>query len=130
MAWSYMERTLGGGAAAGMLRPGAKYCHILSSDWGANALEADPLVPLSGPLLKWRSRLVSLFRPGAPRVFSSAVQPDGQRLGRLASYVDAGQIRPVVDRVFEGLDSVVEAFEYLETGHAKGKVIVRVSDAE
>ena len=53
--------------------------------------------------------------------------PDGAGLARLARHVDAGRIKPVIDRYFEGLDAAVEAFEYLEEGHAKGKVVVRVS---
>ena len=61
------------------------------------------------------------------QVFSSAVVPDRVGLTRLAGYVDAGKVRPVVDRSFDGLESAVEAFEYLETGHAKGKVLIRIS---
>ncbi|TLZ27704.1 MAG: zinc-binding dehydrogenase [Gammaproteobacteria bacterium] len=43
-------------------------------------------------------------------------------MGRL---IDSGIIRPVVDRVFP-FDSTNEAMAYLERGHAKGKVAVRV----
>jgi NADPH:quinone reductase-like Zn-dependent oxidoreductase len=132
MAWSYMDRTLGGaggagGAGSGMLRPAAKYCHILSSDWASNDMERDPLLALKGPLMKWTSRARRLLRRDAPQVFSSAVQPDGAGLAQLARLVDAGRLKPVVGRVFEGLEQAVEAFELLETGHARGKVVVRVS---
>lgn len=124
MAWKYMNRTLGG--ATKMLRKGAKYCHIMSSDWAPNAAESDPLTALQGPLMKWRSRIAHILNPSTPQIFSSAVQPDGASLATLASYVDAGMISPVIDKVFDGLDSAVEALEYLEDGHARGKVLVRL----
>ena len=126
MAWSYMDRTIGEGGRS-MLRPSALYCHIMSTDWKPSATEADPRTAIMGPVMKWRSRIVRLLRRDAPQVVSSAVVPDGVGLAKLAGYVDAGQIRPVIDRYFDGLDSAVEAFEYLETGRAKGKVVVKVS---
>ena len=124
MAWSYMGRTLD--PASGVLRPRAAYCHILSTDWAPNSLETSLLVVLQGPFAKWRSRLVRLFRPDAPRVFSTPVQPDAAGLARLARLVDGGLVKPVIDRYFDGLDSAVEALEYLQTGRARGKVVVRL----
>ena len=41
--------------------------------------------------------------------------------------VTEGNIRPVIDSVYE-LDQVVDAHERVETGHCKGKVIIKVSD--
>ena len=76
--------------------------------------------------MKWRSRLQRLISRDAPTVASSAVVPDGPRLAKLAGYVDAGHVKPVIDRYYDGLDSAVEAFEYLETGRARGKVVIRV----
>lgn len=130
MAWSYMERTISDGAQGGgrTLRAGGKYCHIMSTDWAPSGTELDPLTAFVGPIKKWQSRLMRLIRRDAPQVFSSAVQPDGARLATLAGHVDAGHIRPNIDVYYDGLERVVEAFEYLETGHAKGKVVVRVAD--
>jgi len=124
MAWSYMDRTLGGSSK--MLRPGAKYLHIMSSDWAANDAEKDPSTAFLGPFLKWRSRIAGVISPSSPQVFSSAVAPDGAALATLASYVDASKVKPVLDKVFEGLDAAHEAFEHLESGHARGKVLIRV----
>ena len=39
--------------------------------------------------------------------------------------VEAGVIRPVMDRVFP-FESVSEALAYVEAGHARGKVVVKV----
>lgn len=52
------------------------------------------------------------------------VGPDGMR--RLAELAEAGAIRPVVDRVY-GLDEIVEAHRYVDTGRKRGSVVLRVA---
>lgn len=49
----------------------------------------------------------------------------GEQLRRIAALVDAGAIRPVVDRVFP-FDQTREALAYVETGRARGKVVIKV----
>jgi len=51
--------------------------------------------------------------------------PSGANLRKLGELVDAGAIRPVIDRVFP-LDEIAEAHRYLETGRARGKVVIAV----
>ncbi|MFO6419016.1 NADP-dependent oxidoreductase [Hylemonella sp. W303a] len=53
------------------------------------------------------------------------MKANGQQLGELTQLIEAGAIRPVVDRVFP-FESTNEALAYVETGRAKGKVVVRV----
>lgn len=53
------------------------------------------------------------------------MRASGQQLREITSLVDAGAIRPVVDRVFP-FDSTNQAMAYVETGRAKGKVVVKV----
>ena len=53
-------------------------------------------------------------------------QSSGQKLSALMRIVESGAIRPVIDRVFP-LEEVAEAHRYLETGRAKGKVILSLS---
>jgi alcohol dehydrogenase len=53
------------------------------------------------------------------------MKANGQQLGELTRLIEAGAIRPVVDRVFP-FESTNEALAYVEAGHAKGKVVVRV----
>lgn len=50
---------------------------------------------------------------------------NGAQLGQITSLIEAGAIRPVVDRVFP-FGKTNEALEYVETGRAKGKVVVAV----
>lgn len=59
-----------------------------------------------------------------------AMTRDEQRLRRAAAFVSAGlragDFTPVVDRVFDGLDEIVEAHRYLEAGRQVGKIVVTV----
>ena len=50
---------------------------------------------------------------------------DGEQLQAITSLIDAGTIRPVMDRVFP-FESTKEALAYVETGRAKGKVVIKV----
>jgi len=53
------------------------------------------------------------------------MRASGDQLHEIASLIDSGIIRPVVDRVFP-FESTKEALAYVEKGRAKGKVIVKV----
>ncbi|OUL80758.1 zinc-binding oxidoreductase [Paraburkholderia hospita] len=53
------------------------------------------------------------------------MRADGDQLGQIASLIEAGAIRPVIDRAFP-FESTREALAYVETGHAKGKVVIRI----
>ena len=57
------------------------------------------------------------------------MHPSGAELAELAALVEAGQLVPVIDRVFPFAEADA-AFAYLESGRAKGKVVVRVTDAD
>ena len=54
------------------------------------------------------------------------MKPSGDQLRKLATLIDAGGIRPVIDRVFAFQD-VNEAVSYVDTGRAKGKVVIKVA---
>src|SRR5436189_1137934 len=53
------------------------------------------------------------------------MRASGDQLREIGSLIDAGIIRPVMDRVFP-FESTKEAMAYVETGRAKGKVVVKV----
>jgi alcohol dehydrogenase len=53
------------------------------------------------------------------------MRANGDQLREIAALIDSGAIRPVVDRVFP-FDATNEALAYVETGRAKGKVVVKV----
>ncbi len=56
------------------------------------------------------------------------MHPSGAELAELARLIDEGKLEPVIDRVFS-FDEIADAFAYLEAGHAKGKVVVRMVDS-
>ena len=51
------------------------------------------------------------------------MRADGEQLSRIAKLIEDGTIRPVIDRVFP-FEQLNEALAYIETGRAKGKVVV------
>lgn len=60
------------------------------------------------------------------RLRTPLAQPTAEMLDELGELVSSGAIRPVVDQVFT-LDEATRAMEHLETGHARGKVVVTLS---
>lgn len=53
------------------------------------------------------------------------VHPDGRQLAEIGELLQAGRIRPVIDKVFP-FDQAKEALAYVEKGRAKGKVVVQM----
>lgn len=57
--------------------------------------------------------------------FRFVVTSNGEMLKKLNPYLENGKVKPVIDS--KGpfpFDKVVEAFSYLETGRATGKVVI------
>jgi NADPH:quinone reductase-like Zn-dependent oxidoreductase len=50
---------------------------------------------------------------------------NGADLATLASMIESGQVRPVIDRTYP-LAEAAAALRYLEAGHARGKVVIAV----
>ena len=53
------------------------------------------------------------------------MRANGGQLREISALIDSGAIRPVVDQVFP-FESTREAMDYVETGRAKGKVIIKM----
>jgi NADPH:quinone reductase-like Zn-dependent oxidoreductase len=51
------------------------------------------------------------------------MRADGEQLDGITKLIEDGTIRPVVDRVFP-FEQLNDAFAYIDTGRAKGKVVV------
>ena len=93
----------------------------------ANEIGASWIVRLAMRLLSYRIRRKSRRRH--VRYSFLFMRASGEQLRKISSLIDSGIIRPVVDRVFP-FDSTKEAMAYVETGRAKGKVVVRVRGAQ
>ncbi|HEY4976160.1 MAG TPA: NAD(P)-dependent alcohol dehydrogenase [Gaiellaceae bacterium] len=68
---------------------------------------------------KVRSRFVS------QRLFSFLAQLGRDDLVVLTELIEAGKVAPVIDRTYP-LSEAPEAIRYLETGHARGKIVIAV----
>ena len=53
------------------------------------------------------------------------MRANGGQLREITRLIEAGAIRPVVDKVF-AFESTNEALAYAEAGHAKGKVVIKI----
>lgn len=53
------------------------------------------------------------------------MRAQGEQLGKITSLIESGAIRPVIDRIFP-FDATNEALAYVESGRAKGKVVIKV----
>jgi alcohol dehydrogenase len=89
----------------------------------ATEIGASWIVSLAMRLLSYRIRKKAK-RHGVRYSFLM-MRASGNQLREIASLIDTGRVRPVVDRVFP-FESTREALAYVETGRAKGKVVVKV----
>lgn len=53
------------------------------------------------------------------------MQANGMQLSRITSLIESGEIRPVIDKVFP-FEQANDALTYVESGRAKGKVVIRL----
>lgn len=59
------------------------------------------------------------------------MRPDGKQLAEIANLLEKSQCQPILDSVWE-LEDYEKAFQKLDEGHARGKIVIRVhrSDTE
>jgi NADPH:quinone reductase-like Zn-dependent oxidoreductase len=94
-----------------MLRPEGRYVMVGGS--GAQLFET----MLFGPLM-------SLV--GRQRLASFSATPSSNDLLVMKELLEAGKVVPIIDRCYP-LDETAEAIRYLETGHARGKVVITMT---
>lgn len=110
-----------------VVKPGGKVISIAGPPDPAFAKElgANVIVGLAMTALSFRTRQRARRR----RVTYSFLfmKASGDQLRELTSLVEAGNIRPVVDRVFD-FESTRDALAYVEQGRARaGKVVIRMT---
>lgn len=108
-----------------VLKPGGKLVSISGPpdpDFAAQK-GLNPLVKLVVRMMSRRVRAKARSR-GIDYSFLF-MRANGDQLREVAAFVEAGLIRPVVDRVFP-FDETNEALAHVETGRAKGKVVIRL----
>ena len=120
--------TLGGETlerSVGVLREGGRIVSISGPPDPAFAKEigAGFVLSLAFRLMSARIRRLARRRGVGYEFFF--MRPSGAQLRELGALVEAGTLKPVVDRVFP-FEQVKDALDYLETGRAKGKVVLRM----
>ena len=115
----------------------AKSLNVLKPGGQLISISGPPDVPFAKSLrlnlfLRFVMRMLSrgVLKKAAARGVGYSflfMRADGAQLAQIAKLIDAGVIRPVVDSVFP-FAQTAEALAYVETGRAKGKVVVRVAD--
>ena len=63
--------------------------------------------------------------PGGRRAVFFIAKPNGEDLATLRALIEAGQIRPVIERRYE-FDEIAEAMRAMSDGHARAKIVVTV----
>jgi NADPH:quinone reductase-like Zn-dependent oxidoreductase len=109
-----------------VLKPGGRIISIAGPPDPAFAkeLRANPIITLAMTALSFRIRQQARRRHLTYSFLF--MKASGDQLRQITSLIDAGKIRPVVDRIFP-FDSIQEALAYAEEGRAKaGKVIVKI----
>jgi NADPH:quinone reductase-like Zn-dependent oxidoreductase len=108
-----------------VLKPGGKLISISGPPDAAFAREigAPWIVRQVMRLLSYRIRSKAKRR-GVSYSFLF-MRAAGEQLREITGLVDAGTLRPVVDRVFP-FESTGEAMAYVDKGRAKGKIVIKV----
>ena len=78
-----------------------------------------------GPSIMIQMRLNS--NPDGKRMKGMMGKTDPKDMAFLTKLIESGEIKPVIDRVYP-LEKIAEAHQYVEKGHAKGRVIIRIVD--
>ena len=63
---------------------------------------------------------------GSKKMGNMLGKPNQQDLVFMKDLVEAGKVKPVIDRCYP-LSEVPDALRYLEEGHAQGKVVITVA---
>ncbi|ESK49145.1 chlorophyll synthesis pathway protein BchC [Acinetobacter brisouii CIP 110357] len=91
----------------------------------AEAIHANWLLKCIIPLLSWSIRKKAKKR-GMTYSFLF-MQPNGQQLSEISKLVEFGKINPIVDKSYT-FPEIKDALQYVNTGRAKGKVVVKISE--
>lgn len=132
--WAYESRTLPPKLNMGrnetqkhvLKRRGGHYLNMLSSDWSLTP-NGKEKTNHGQSMINWLYyKIVNTVSPHKIEQYSLVVaRPDGAKLQYIMDLVQNGTIKAVVDKTFP-LENAATAFDYLEEGHASGKVVVTI----
>ena len=91
----------------------------------AEAIHANWLLKCIIPLLSWSIRNKAK-KKGITYSFLF-MQPNGLQLSEISKLVESGKINPIVDKTY-AFTEIKDAFQYVNTGRAKGKVVLKIAE--
>ncbi|WP_042474244.1 NADP-dependent oxidoreductase [Bacillus ndiopicus] len=126
--YDYVYDTLGGESlkkSFKILKPGGKIVslsgipnHRFAQEYGLNFWKSS--------LLKLATRkLTALEKQYKVQYNFLFMKPSGAQLATIRELIEAQKIKPIIDRVIL-FEDIQQAFDYSESGRAKGKVIVKI----
>lgn len=71
------------------------------------------------------SKVRALLQPGCPRAHVVMVRHDAKDLAQIAGLIAAGQLTPLIDRVYP-LHEAAQAHDYSRTLRARGKIVLSI----
>ncbi|MEI7063336.1 NADP-dependent oxidoreductase [Dickeya chrysanthemi] len=89
----------------------------------AHARDMNFLMKFIFKLMSWK--IIRLAKKRDIQYSFLFVHTDGMQLEEISEFLEAGNIHPVIDKVFS-FEDAKQALAYLETGRAKGKVVVKL----
>lgn len=108
-----------------ILKPGGKIISISGppTPLFANEFNMPWYVKLAAKLLSRKvRRIADKQNSNYSFLFMKA---DGKQLAEITKLIETGEIKPVIDKVFS-FGNTNEAVKYVESGHAKGKVVIKM----
>ncbi|HWI30304.1 MAG TPA: NAD(P)-dependent alcohol dehydrogenase [Microbacterium sp.] len=110
----------------------ARYDAIIECVGNAPFARVAPLVRPGGAILNVITDLAGMLaakrrsRRSGILVACNGAPVSGDTLRRLTALAEAGDFRPVIDRVYD-LDDIADAHRYVDTGRKRGNVVLRIS---
>src|SRR5438270_827168 len=113
------------GAGVSAFQPGDAVLDVATRD-------PEGLSHISQALRAGGRLLTAIVTTEAPRLAEQGInaallswQPSAELLGRIARFVDAGQLKVIIDHIYP-LEQAALALEQVEHGHVRGKVVLSI----
>ncbi|WP_034129486.1 NADP-dependent oxidoreductase [Acinetobacter baumannii] len=91
----------------------------------AEAINANWLLKFIIPFLSWSIKKKA-EKNGVSYSFLF-MQPNGQQLTQITKLIEDRKVKPIIDKTYD-LSQIKDAFQYVNTGRAKGKVILKIAE--
>lgn len=110
----------------GILTPGSKIVSLVGPLDAAFARDRRLNIVLTCVFRLMSRKIMRLAKKRDVTYSFLFARPDGAQLAEIGKLLEQGHIRPVIDRVFP-FEQAKEALAYLAQGHAKGKVVIKMT---